>query len=96
VKGQPYNPLLADIWSMGIVLSIMLYGIMPFDDGNTQKLLKDQKLRRIAINLDIKSKLSEQCLSVHALCLEPDATRRINIQQLRALPWVKKQVDKHE
>ncbi|KAG5675547.1 hypothetical protein PVAND_005443 [Polypedilum vanderplanki] len=94
VNGQPYNPMIADIWSLGVVLSIMLYGTMPFDDTNTRKLLRDQKMRRISINVDIRNKLSEECLQVHSLCLEPNASQRLNINQLLALPWMKKQVDK--
>lgn len=80
---------------MGVILSIMLYGIMPFDDTNTKRLIKDQKARKISINKNIKMKLSSECLSIHSLCLEPEASNRVNIKELLSQPWLKKQVEKH-
>lgn len=40
LRGIPYQPQLADIWSMGVVLYAMVYGQLPFDDTNYTQLLK--------------------------------------------------------
>lgn len=40
LKGIPYDPFLADIWAVGVVLFTMVYGRLPFDDRHVGKLLK--------------------------------------------------------
>ena len=39
-KDTPYEPLLVDIWSTGIVLFVMLTGYLPFCDPDTSTLYK--------------------------------------------------------
>ena len=38
VKGTPYNPKMADVWSMGVIVYIMVNASMPFDDSNLRKI----------------------------------------------------------
>jgi len=45
IHGDPYNPLLGDLWSIGIVLFIMLNKSMPFDDSGTRKMYESQMNR---------------------------------------------------
>ncbi|CAH0550966.1 unnamed protein product [Brassicogethes aeneus] len=40
LRGIPYQPQYADIWSMGVVLFAMVYGRLPFDDSNYRELIK--------------------------------------------------------
>lgn len=43
LRGIPYQPQHADVWSMGVVLFAMVYGRLPFDDSNYRELLKQVK-----------------------------------------------------
>lgn len=40
LRGIPYQPQYADIWSMGVVLFAMVFGRLPFDDSNYKELIK--------------------------------------------------------
>jgi len=40
LRGVPYHPQMADIWSTGVVLYAMVFGRLPFDDTNFASLLK--------------------------------------------------------
>jgi 5'-AMP-activated protein kinase catalytic alpha subunit len=36
----PYEPLMVDIWSSGVILYAMVCGCLPFEDPDTPKLYK--------------------------------------------------------
>ena len=37
---QPYEPLMVDIWSAGVILFAMVCGFLPFEDKDTPKLYR--------------------------------------------------------
>ncbi|XP_071959364.1 testis-specific serine/threonine-protein kinase 4-like [Antedon mediterranea] len=39
LRGIPYDPMLGDVWSMGVILFTMMFGRLPYDDTNHKTLL---------------------------------------------------------
>ena len=43
LENLPYEPLVSDCWSMGVILYIMLCAFMPYDTQNVRKMIMQQK-----------------------------------------------------
>lgn len=46
LRGMPYHPKVADLWSLGVILFIMLNKAMPFDDANMKRMYEQQTNRK--------------------------------------------------
>jgi serine/threonine protein kinase len=90
LKEKGYNGFVADAWSCGIVLFVMLAGYLPFDDINMNALFNkiergDYRLARHFSDpvKDIISKL---------LCVDP--VKRLTIDGVIKHPWFQVDLDK--
>ena len=73
----------------------MLNAIMPFDDANLGKLIRDQKERRYHIREEIVGKMSPECKTMLHALLEPNPKIRVDIDTVYRMKWLEKQVAKY-
>lgn len=88
LRGMPYHPKIADLWSLGVIVYIMLNKAMPFDDTNIKRLYEQQSNKRWRFRAKVIDILSEQVKKLVAHLLEPDITKRWRVDQVLACDWL--------
>ncbi|KAJ8916542.1 hypothetical protein NQ315_000184 [Exocentrus adspersus] len=83
LRGIPYQPQHADVWSMGVVLYAMVFGRLPFDDSNYKELLKQVSNK---VNFPKDPKVSNSCKSLINKILAP-LKSRIRISGIKIDLW---------
>ena len=83
LRGIPYDPMLGDIWSMGIVLYTMVTGRLPYDDTNHKVLL--QQVQKPP-GFPSSKKIPQDCKDLICRILQL-AKRRINMAEIRETEW---------
>ncbi|KAL3288636.1 hypothetical protein HHI36_003069 [Cryptolaemus montrouzieri] len=83
LRGIPYQPQQADIWSMGVVLFAMVFGRLPFDDSNYRELIKQVSNKVI---FPKEPRVSPVCKTLINKILSP-AKSRVRISGIRNDQW---------
>lgn len=91
-RGKTYDGKVADIWSCGVMLYVMLVGAYPFerpeDKTDSQKLQKMiQRILKVDYHIPGHIKLSPEGHDLLKQVLVADPAKRINIQQIYNHPW---------
>ncbi len=84
-SGQGYNGLMADIWSCGIILYVMLSGHQAFDDKSLKALFN--KIERGQYQMS--RYFSEGARNLIARILVVDPTKRYTLNDILNDPWFK-------
>jgi serine/threonine protein kinase len=82
VRGNTYT-VMADIWSLGVLLFAICSGYLPFDDENIQKLL--QKI--VYYEVRYPKFLSPQLVDLLQKMMCKDPERRITLDGIKSHPW---------
>ncbi|GAA5988880.1 hypothetical protein JCM10908_006209 [Rhodotorula pacifica] len=79
LRGEAYQAPPAEVWSLGVLLSILLTGECPFADADAAK---EGRLSRPRVPLSLEVEHLMRC------CLQVDASKRITVSQMRKHPWL--------
>ncbi|CAG9765556.1 unnamed protein product [Ceutorhynchus assimilis] len=88
LRGLPYYPKMADVWSCGVIIYVCINKAMPFDDTNVKRLHEQQVSKRWKFRSKVVDNLSEQVKQLVTHLLEPDITKRWNMDRLVQSDWI--------
>uniref|UniRef100_A0A8R1XNR7 Protein kinase domain-containing protein n=2 Tax=Onchocerca TaxID=6281 RepID=A0A8R1XNR7_ONCVO len=86
LRSHPYNGFLADIWSTGILLYVMVTGFMPYDDRNIGKMLEKQLQHRITFPR--RRSLSAEVKELICTMVHPEPLKRRPYHEVIKSSWL--------
>ncbi|CAL9757627.1 unnamed protein product [Musa acuminata subsp. burmannicoides] len=86
VKDKGYDGALADLWSCGVILFVLMAGYLPFEDSNLVSLYK----KIFKADFSCPSWISASAKKLIQRILDPNPQTRITIPQVIENEWFKK------
>lgn len=86
VLGKSYTSK-CDLWSLGVVVFILLFGYMPFS-GSEQQQVRNIKAGKYTEKKDVMDKVSQQALTFVKALLKTDPEKRLSAEQALDHPWL--------
>ncbi|EKE41806.1 hypothetical protein ENUP19_0303G0005 [Entamoeba nuttalli] len=80
-KKEAYDGLIADIWSCGVILYVMAFGLMPFDGDTLEELIEKVKVGKFVYPEDIEVPEEVKDLINRMLIINPK--ERITIKEIK-------------
>jgi len=86
---REYDGKLADVWSCGVTLYVMLVGAYPFEDQEDAKNFRKTIQRIMAVNYKIPDyvHISQDCRHLLSRIFVANPARRITIKEIKSDPW---------
>ncbi|CAI0554163.1 unnamed protein product [Linum tenue] len=86
---QEYDGKIADVWSCGVTLYVMLFGGYPFEDPEEPKDFRKtiQRILNVQYNIPDTVQISQECRDLIAKIFVFDPTARISIPDIKTHEW---------
>lgn len=96
-KSQPYDPMPADIWALGVILYEMLTRVLPFNPNDAGAMLWQQNNRSFSFKRKLSDRrrkrgelppLTEDVKHLVRMILDPDPVARWTWREISCHPWI--------
>ncbi|OAY33350.1 serine/threonine-protein kinase SRK2A [Manihot esculenta] len=93
---REYDGKLADVWSCGVTLYVMLVGAYPFEDQKDPKNFRKtiQKIMAVQYKIPDYVHVSQDCRHLLSRIFVANPARRITIKEIKSHPWFLKSLPK--
>ncbi len=86
---KQYDGEIADVWSCGVTLYVMLVGAYPFEDSTDPRNFRKtiQRIMNVKYKFPDNLHLSRECLDIIGRIFVANPASRITIAQIKQHPW---------